>query len=292
MNSVADWDLVKSFLAVVDTGSFSAAAKQLRTSQPTVGRHIQTFEQALGAELFTRHARGFSLTQKGRDILPYAQSMQEAVAQMMVVTPEDSLEGTVRITASHFVCRAIMPQIIAILREAYPEIAIDLLPSDTSENLLFREADLAVRMYRPTQLDIVAKKLGEIPLGIVAAKSYIDRKGVPTSAYDFEGHDLIGFDQNDLILKTMQSGGIPATRDWFSVRCDNQAIYWDRVRAGCGIGFTQIPVAEMDDSLVVLSKDVGIPPLPVWIATHETLFKSPRIKAVWSILIEEISKFI
>lgn len=292
MNTITDWTILRSFLSVANSGSYSAAAKALNISQPTIGRHIQTLEGALKVDLFKRHTRGYALTQKGRDILPFAQQMQQALAEIELTKPEDTLEGTVRVTASLFISSNILPDIIRGIRQDYPEINLDLVPSDTSENLLFREVDIALRMYKPKQLDLVTKKLGTVEMGVVASKSYLDRKGHPTSPQDFKDHDLIGYDHNDLILQGMQAGGLPATRDWFNVRCDNQAIYWDLVRSGCGIGFGQREVIERDPELKHILPDLNIPPLPLWLTTHDALHKTPRIRAVWTALENGLKPFV
>lgn len=292
MNAITDWTILRSFLSVANSGSYSAAAKALNISQPTIGRHIQTLEEALKVDLFKRHTRGYALTQKGRDILPFAQQMQQALAEIELTKPEDTLEGTVRVTASLFISSNILPDIIRGIRQDYPEINLDLVPSDTSENLLFREVDIALRMYKPKQLDLVTKKLGTVEMGVVASKSYLDRKGHPTSPQDFKDHDLIGYDHNDLILQGMQAGGLPATRDWFNVRCDNQAIYWDLVRSGCGIGFGQREVIERDPELKHILPDLNIPPLPLWLTTHDALHKTPRIRAVWTALENGLKPFV
>lgn len=281
-----DWSLVQSFLAVAQTGSLSQAARQLGASQPTLGRHIKTLEDSLRVELFQRHARGFMLTPLGHEILPAAQAMAQAMQALSLTAAggETRLAGDVRIATSVFMAHHAMPQIIAALRIAEPDIRIDLVPSDESENLLFREADIAVRMYRPAQLDMITKHIGDISLGMFAANSYLQRKGRPTSADDLIHHDIVGYDNNEQIIREMRALGYPADRDWFAVRCDHQSTYWELVRAGCGIGFSQNNVALRDLEIQTLDLGLELPKLPVWLTAHEAMRNTPRISRIWALL--------
>jgi len=287
-----DWSLMQSFLAVADTGSLSGAARLSGHSQPTLGRHIQTLEQSLGASLFDRHARGLTLSDTGAELLPMARQMRATMNQIALTAAGQSqqLQGTVRITASVFASHHLLPPILADIRAAEPAIKLDLVPSDATENLLFCEADIAVRMYRPTQMDIVTRHICDLSLGIFAARSYLDRAGRPARLEDILDHDLIGYDRSDLIVQSMRAMGWAVTRDDFAVRCDNQATYWELVRAGCGIGFSQTGVANTDPGIEELGFDLDIPPLPVWLAAHQAMRQTPRIRRVWDMLAEVLKR--
>ncbi len=289
---LTDWSLIQSFLAVAETGSLSAAARQLGRSQPTLGRHIRELEQSLGGELFERHARGLRPNALGEQILPMAQRIREAVHEVALSAAgqTETLEGSVRITASVFVSHYLLPAILAEIRVEEPAIQLELVPSDSSENLLFRQADIAVRMYRPTQLDIVTRQVATIDLGVYAARSYVKRKGLPTSAGELLNHDLVGYDSNDLIVREMRKGGLPVSRENFAVRCDNQAVYWELVRAGCGLGFSQRGVAGNDPDIVEIDLDIQLPSLPVWLAAHQAMRHTPRIRRVWDLLARGIAR--
>lgn len=286
--SKADWSLIQSFLAVAETGSLSAAARRLQRSQPTLGRHISALEDQLGASLFARHPRGLRLSDTGRDLLAPAQQMAQAMNQLTLTAAGRSqrLDGTVRITASIFASHYVLPDILAEIRHAEPLIQLELAPSDASDNLLFREADIAVRMYRPTQMDVITQHITDLDLGVFAARSYLDRRGRPKSVTDLMDHDLIGYDSNDLIIRTMREMGWPATRDLFATRCDNQATYWQLLRAGCGIGFSQTNVARADPYIEELDFGLALPPLEVWLTAHQAMRQTPRIRRVWSLLAE------
>jgi DNA-binding transcriptional LysR family regulator len=281
-----DWSLVPSFLAVAEMGSLSGAARRLNASQPTLGRHIKALESHLNAELFQRHARGLQLTEVGHQIFEHAQAMQQAMHALSTTGAgtQTQLKGTVRLACSVFMAHHVLPKIIATIRENEPAIQIDLIASDASENLLFREADIAVRMYRPTQLDMVTQHLGDIALGMFASQAYLARRGRPKSAADLQHHDLVGYDADDTIIREMRHLGVAVTRDWFAVRCDNQSAYWELVKSGCGLGFCQKNVALQTVGIEQVNVDFPLPMLPVWLTVHENLRHTPRIARVWALL--------
>ncbi|MDP2518443.1 LysR family transcriptional regulator [Shimia thalassica] len=292
--SSTDWSLIQVFLAVAQTGSLSAGARRLHSSQPTVGRHIKTLETTLGVELFHRHARGLELTELGQDVFHTARAMQRHMSELTLKAAgaQTSLAGDVRITCSVFMAHHVVPDILASIRTKEPEIKLDLLATDDTENLLFREADIAIRMYRPKQLDMIAKHLGDITLGLFASESYVARRGLPQTPEDFINHDIVGYDRNDLIIRSMTDHGWSVTRDTFCVRCDNQTAYWELVKAGCGIGFCQKHTAMATDGIIDLDLGVPLPTLPVWLTAHEAMRHTPRISRVWDLLSDGLQPFV
>lgn len=281
-----DWSLVSAFLAVADTGSLSAAARDLHTTQPTIGRQIKALEAQLGLSLFQRNPRGLSLTDMGAALVPAATAMRDAANDIALTAAGQTtqLAGTVRVTASVVASVYHLPAIIADIRAAEPQIAIELVASDDSRNLLYREADIAVRMYKPTQLDLVTRHLGDVPLAIFAAKSYIAQRGTPQGPDDMMQHDFVGYDQDQRIIDGFRDAGIPITRDFFKTRCDDQIAYWELVRAGCGIGFAQRDFGRRVEGVVEIDMGFPLPALPVWLTAHQAMRQTPRIRRVWDLL--------
>ena len=277
-----DWTLYRSFVTVAENGSLSAAARLLALSQPTLGRHIAALEETLATTLFTRAPRGLALTDAGTAMLPAARQMRDAAAALALLAAgrEGSLSGTVRLTASRMVSHYLLPPVLADLRRAEPGIEIELVPSDSTENLLFREADIALRMYRPTQLDVVTRHLGDLATAIYAAKSYLDRHGRPKTPEALLALDFVGFDRSDLILRLMASLGIQRRREDFPVRCDDQVVYWNLVRAGCGVGATLCRIGDADPMVERVAPFIQLPALPVWLTALEALRQNPRIRRV------------
>jgi len=280
------WSLIRSILAVAEMGSLSAAARATGISQPTLGRHIREAETALALTLFTRTAKGQTLTEAGQALLPAARAMRAAAADLALTAAgrTEGIAGTVRLTASVVVSYHILPPILARLRAAEPGLQIDLVPSDTSENLLFGAADIALRMYRPTQLDLVAQHLADLPLGLYAAKTYLDRTGRPVTAEDLLGLDFIGHDRSDQIIRIMAAMGIPVTRSFFPLRCDDPLAYLALVRAGCGLGGVLRRIGDADPVLERIDDLVDLPSLPVWLTAAPTLRQSTRLRRVWDVL--------
>lgn len=292
--STLDWSLVQAFLAVAEQGSLSAAARSLGASQPTVGRQIRSMEEQLGAELFRRHGQGLALTDTGASLLSAARSMRQAVhaIELCAVGKGETIEGTVRVTASVAVAVHHLPQVIAQLRIEEPSIAIELVPDDETSNLHYREADIAVRMYRPKQLDLVTQHLGDLELAAFAARSYVERRGLPVTPEQLLDHDVVGGDKNSQIIDGFRAAGFVVERDWFKVRSDDQVAYWELVRAGCGIGFAQAVIGRGDPALVEIPLDLGLPRLPVWLTAHETIRHAPRVARVWAAIADGLRALI
>ncbi len=286
-NSAAlDWSLVQAFLAVAETGSLSAAARALGRSQPTLGRQVRALETQLGGALFRRQPRGLDLTETGQALLSPARQMREAAGVMALAAAgrAERLEGIVRITASVAVSVWHLPPILAAIRQAEPRITLDIVPSDRSSNLLYREADIAIRMYRPTQQDLVTRHLGDTAIGAFAAKSYLARRGIPRSAADLATHDLIGQDRETQLIDGMRAAGVPVRREDFALRCDDVATLWELIRAGCGIGFAQRSLGLRDPLLQEIDLGQPLPTLPVWLTAHEVMRQTPRIRRIWDLL--------
>jgi DNA-binding transcriptional LysR family regulator len=283
---VLDWSLIRSFLAVAEAGSLSAAARATGISQPTLGRHVREAEAALQLPLFSRAAQGLRLTDAGQALLAPARVMRAAAADVALTAAgrAQGVAGTVRITASHVISSAILPPILARLRAEEPGIEIDLVPSDTTENLLLGEADLALRMYRPTQLDLVAQKLADLPMGIYAAKSYLDRHGRPTTAEEMLQLDFIGEDRETRVIRAMAAVGLPVSRSFFPVRTDDALVSQELLRAGCGIGGLLCRIGDADPALERITGIVTLPAFPVWLVAAPALRQSPRLRRVWDAL--------
>ncbi|MBI1400070.1 LysR family transcriptional regulator [Hyphomonas sp.] len=286
-----DWALLQSFAAVGEHGSLSAAARATGTSQPTMSRHVSDLETRIGARLFERTSTGIELTPAGARLMAHAREMSSAAERLSLTAAgqDDRLAGSVRITASNIVATYVLPDILTALRIAEPDIEIELVSSDRSENLLRREADIAVRMYRPEQPDVIAKKLGDLPIGMFAARSYIDRRGMPQTIEDILGHDVVGYDRSTLVIDGFARGGLKVDREFFAFRSDDQVVCWQMVVAGYGIGFNQVSIGEADPRVVRIPLAGELGSLPVWLVAHAELKATPRIRRVYDFLAEQLT---
>ncbi len=281
---------MRSFLAVIERGSLLAAARHLGVSQPTLGRHVAELERQLGTVLFERTGRGLVATSTARSIADQARAMAEnAEAIGRTLTSQSrQLSGSVRITASQTVATHLLPPLLARFREREAGMAIDVIASNAVSNLLRREADIAVRMVRPAQSSVVARRFGEVQIGAYARKDYLRRRGVPRTLPDLMRHDLMGLDQDDLIIRGFASSGHRIERDSFVFRSDDHLVLWQAVRAGIGIGFAATWLADRDSSLERVLPDLSMPRLPVWLAVHREIRSSARIRVLYDFLAETI----
>ena len=293
-NAMLDWNLIHSFVAVAETGSLSGAARMLGASQPTVGRHVAELERALGVTLFRRGRRGYALTEKGEKLLERALTVREhatAFARLAEGATE-GVSGTVRITASEVVSAHVLPGILARLGEVEPGIELEVVASDRVENLLRRDADIAVRMTEPRQLDLIARRVGTIPIVACAARSYLERRGRPHAPADLAGHDLVGFDRSEAIIQGFAGAGLKLDRNAFRFRTDDQLVYWEAVRAGNGIGFFQAMLVDRDPLVEPVLPGLAVPHLPMWLAMHRDVRTSARIRRVADFLLAELKAYV
>lgn len=281
-----DWTLMRSFLAVLDAGSLLGAARRLKQSQPTLGRHISLLETQLAVALFERTGRGLLPTAAALGIAQHAREMQtnaDALQRTLSMTSAD-LSGTVRVTASQTVATFVLPKLLAQLRAEAPEIQIEMVASNEIKNLLRREADIALRMVRPDQESLIARKIATIEVGPFAHKRYVKARGAPLTAKAMLRHDLIGFDQDRSIIDGFRAFGEGITREHFALRSDDHLVQWQAVRAGLGIGFIASYVAATDSAVVRVLPSLKIPPLPVWLTAHREIHGNPRIRRVFDFL--------
>ena len=290
MISDPDWSLWRSFAAVVEAGSLSGAARRLGLTQPTLGRHIEALEEAVGARLFDRTQQGLRPTDTALRIFEPVRDAQQALAEAMLRSESTNagLEGSVRITSSTVVAHYILPPLLRDLRETFPQIAMELVPSDSVENLLLREADIAVRMFRPTQLELITRKIADSPLTACAHESYLARHGTPATMAELMAHDLIGFDRSELMLTAARQMGLTLKREDFIVRTDSQTGNWELVKAGLGIGFAQSVLVGATPGMVRLVPEMQFKPLEVWLTTHQELFTNRRTRAIYDRLGETL----
>lgn len=289
MTNSIGWELYRSFLAVLAEGSLSGAARALGITQPTVGRHIAALEGALGQVLFTRSQTGLLATDAALSLRGYAEAMQSnaAALERAAAGHGPGVAGTVRISASEVIGIEVLPPALAQLRREHPRLTIELAPTNRVQNLLLREADIAVRMVPPKQEQLIARSVGAVDIGLYAHKDYLRRHGTPATPADLAGHALIGYDiETPFLRNASKRFPIPSwNRDAFVLRADSDLAQLALIRAGAGIGVCQAALARRDKALVrVLPREVAFP-LETWITMHEDLRASPRCKAVFDALV-------
>jgi len=285
-----DWSLAKSFLAVLDAGSLMGAARRLQAQQPTLSRHIAELEAQLGVPLFERTGRGVIPTAAALAIADAARQMQDgagALARSMAKS-RDATTGTVRVTTSQVAATWMLPPLLAQLQRIEPGIDVELVASNQLTNLLRREADIAVRMVRPQQGSLVARKLADIPIVAAAHQSYLARAGTPRRPEDLLGHRLIGYDRDEALVRGSAAMGLVLARERFALRTDDQVAYGRLVAAGAGIGFVARYNIDHWPGVQAVLPQLQIPPLPCWLAVHREIRGNRLVRRVYDFLAEAI----
>lgn len=286
-----DWNQVRAFLATAEEGTFSAAARALGLTQPTLGRQIASLEADLGVLLFERGARRMDLTQAGLELVEQARAMLEAAGQMSLTASGQSqiIAGEVCISATDVMMTYLMPPFIEQLRQQAPGIEIRLVASNEVSDLIGREADIAIRHLQPDQPDLIARKVGQTHARLYAATSYLDRIGRPNSAQDLTGVDFLGQDHYQRSLRVLKARGLNLTRSNFKLICNNSVTMWEMVKNGLGIAMMTDDVAQPVSGVEPAFSDMEPFDVPVWLVAHRELHSSRRIRIVFDLLAEHFS---
>lgn len=288
-----DWSLYRAFLAVMTEGSLSAAARALGLTQPTLGRQVAELERALGVALFTRSPQGLKPTDAALDLRPHAQAMAGAASALVRAASGagDTARGVVRLTASEIIGAEVLPRILADFRPLHPGVAVELSLDNQQQDLLRGAADIAVRMVRPTQDALVARRLPDTHLGLYAHRRYVEAEGAPATLDRLSDHSLVGFDKGTPFLRGLVQR-VPLPPGGFAFRADSDLAQLAAVRAGFGIGFIQHGVARRDPDLIpVCPGQIGFD-LPVWLVMHEDLRATLLMRAMFDHLVEGLAAFL
>ena len=284
------WDHIRTFQAVAEHGSLLAASRHLGLTQPTVGRHIDLLEERLGFALFTRGREGMQLTEKGADLVVTAGEMLGRATdfERLASGLEERIEGPIRISANEIVGGLLLPGLIADFMAEHPMIEIEIEVTNYTSNLLKRDADIAVRMFRPTQNDLMARKIRDVPLGLFAHNSYFARHPVPASLDDLAAHILLGQDRNPSLIAAYEAIGLRLESGQFPFRCDNNIATISAIRAGIGIGPLHVGMAALWPDVVQVLPDLPVPSLELWLACHADVRHNRRIRLAMDFLAERM----
>ncbi len=290
------WPWLRSFVAVVESGSLTAAAARLRSTQPTVGRHIRALERQLGETLFDRRPGGLVPTARATGLYERAAAAEQAVTglaqslQSGAAGSERSaqLVGVVRVTTSVIFAVELLPSLLAPLLEQHAQLQVELTASDELRNLLRREADVAVRFVRPTQAEVVATLVGTLPIGLFAHRSYLERHGVPRRATALAEHTMVGWEDPQAFVRAAAQHGVAIAPERVRLRSDSLLAQIAALRAGVGIGPCQVWLAQRHPELVRVLPRLVVGGLPVWVAAHDDLHRSRRIRTVFEHLVQQL----
>ena len=287
-----DWNKARAFLVTAEEGSLSAAARALGISQPTLGRQVDGLEQELGIVLFERVGRGLQLTPGGLELLDHVRVMGDAAGRvsMNALGQSQTLEGRVCISTSETYAAVLLPPIIAKLRILEPDIHVEIVVSNQASDLRRREADIAIRNFRPTEPDLIAKKVGEADAVLYATPDYIEKIGNPTMPQDLRQAHFVNLDHAGMMIKALNKLGLGLTEENFPLLTESYLVMWELVRQGVAIGILDAHIGDADPIVRRVLPDFQPFIFPIWLVSHRELTTSRRIRRVYDYLAEELHR--
>lgn len=287
-----DWNKARAFLVTAEEGSLSAAARALGMAQPTLGRQVDGLEQELGIVLFERVGRGLTLTPSGLELLEHVREMGEAAGRVSLAAlgQSQALEGNISISASETYAAVLLPPIIAKLRREEPGIQIEIVVANHASDLLRREADIAIRNFRPTEPDLVAKKIGMAGAVLYAAPDYLAELGHPSTPFDLRHADFVNMDRSGMMLKGLNSLGLGLTEANFPLLTESYLVMWELVKQGAAIGILDAHIGDAEPGVVRVLPDLEPLAFPIWLVAHRDVTTSRRVRRVFDFLAEELRR--
>ncbi len=284
-----DWNRARAFLVTAEEGSLSAAARALGTTQPTLGRQVAALEDELGVLLFDRVGRGLTLTDNGLELVDHVRAMGEAASHVSMTASgqSTSVEGTVRITATEVASAFVLPPMIDRLRAAHPGIEVELVATNLLRDLRRREADIAIRTVKPTDPQLIGRKLPSEVARLYASRAYLDAWGPFRGPEDLARAQFIGFEDNVSFMEFLNGMGLRLNERQFGVRTAVHLVHWEMVRQGLGVGVMLTRVGDADP--VIAQATPWLPPFEfdVWLVAHREVNSSRRVRLVFDWLVRE-----
>lgn len=272
-----DWNHVRAFLATAEEGTLSAAARRLHVTQPTLGRQIAALEADLDLLLFERVGKSLQLTSAGREMLVHVREMGASASRLSIAAAGQSqaIDGHIRITASDVFSAYVLPPVLAELRTRAPRLDIEVLAANDIQDLMRREADIAIRHVQPAQPDLIARRVRDATAHLYAASSYLAKSGRPRTMADLMRHDFVGFSDNEQMVAHLRPLGVPITEENFHINSANGAVAWTLVRRGFGIAMMSDDVAVQCPEVEIILPDMAMVEFPVWLTTHRGTTHQP-----------------
>lgn len=284
-----DWSLLETFLAVVDAGSYSAAAQRRGAAQPTVGRQMAQLERQLGVALFERAGRSVVPTPAALGLVEHARTMAESALRVgrLAAGQSSSLEGVVRITASEVDAAVLLAPLVPSLRASFPGIELEILATSEAKDLRRREADLALRRFETTEPELVSRRLRDGRARLYAATRYLRSLGRVTPTRLREA-TFIGFDRTDTYRRGLEALGLALPDACFPVLANHQFVQWALVKAGVGIGIMLEEVGDAEPGVARVLPALPVIALPLWLVSHREVHTSQRVRVIADAMFEAL----
>ena len=279
-------------MVTAEEGSLAAAARALDMTQPTLGRQVAALEQEIGVDLFNRRGRGLELTPNGMKLVEHVRAMGDAANRfsLSATGKSDIIEGNICITTTELLATFILPPMIQKLRQLEPGIEIEIISTNVESNLNRREADIAIRSFRPSQPELIVKKLYDAKGHLYAATTYLQRLGNPKSIAELKNANFIDIEKSGRLLSLLNAQGFNLSSHNFPVVTKNHIVQWELVKHGVAICGT---LEEIGDREPLVERVVvpGLDPITaeVWIVTHKELRTNRRVRMVFDFLVSEFA---
>lgn len=287
-----DWNRARAFLVTAEEGSLSAAARALGLAQPTLGRQVDALEKELGVVLFQRVGRGLELTPSGLELLDHVRAMGDAAGRVSLSAAgqSQSVDGNVCITCSDIYAAKLLPPIIGELRQSHPGITLEIVAQNNTSDLRRREADIAIRHFRSTEPDLVAKKVGTAQARLYATPDYLAQIGNPTAAKGLRNADFIGVNTGGAMLKGLNEYGLDLRAENFPIVSENYNVMWGMVTQGLGIGIVDATIGDAEPLVQRVLPDFAPLSFPIWLVAHREVNTSRRVRVVFDLLARALAR--
>jgi len=285
-----DWNRARAFLVTAEEGSLSAAARALGLAQPTLGRQVEALQEELGVVLFERVGRGLRLTPAGHDLVAHVRAMGEAASRFSLAAygQNDEMEGPVRISASDAYAGMLLPPIIAEIQRQEPKIVIELIADNQAADLLRREADIALRNFRPKEPDLIARKIRDAKARFFGTHAYLDSHGPFETVDDLTRAQIISIDTTGAFMSALNQMGLNLSQENFPVACDSYLVMWALVRQGLGLGMIDERMGDADPDMRRALPGYAPFEFPVWLVAHRDIYQNRRLRFVFDLVAEAL----
>ncbi|MCF4097789.1 LysR family transcriptional regulator [Maritalea mediterranea] len=286
-----DWSKVRAFLVAAEEGSFSAAARALGIAQPTLGRQIEALEQELKVTLFERDGRGITLTPSGLELLAHARKMGDAAGAFSLAAHGQSsaIEGRVSIAAAEMFAATELPPIITELRRSEPKLEIELVVSNRASDLHRREADIALRFFRPTEPDLYARKLMDVQAQLYASDAYLTQFNPPLTLDNINRAEFISLDSENVVMHGLNAHGMNLTEANFPLQVDSYVVMWNLMKSGAGVCIMDTSVGDREPGVRRVLPDFPSLNFSMWLVAHRELKTNRRVRRVFDYLVEKLA---
>ncbi len=285
-----DWNRARAFLVTAEEGSLSAAARALGLAQPTLSRQVEAFQKELGVVLFERFGRGLELTPAGEALLDHARKMGEAARALSLAAYGQGAEiaGPVTISASDAYAGLLLPPVLKDLKAREPGLQIQVIADNAASDLLRREADIALRNFRPDEPDLVARRLADGGANFYAAHDYIAAHGRVEQAADWAKMALVVPAPAESFRNSMARLCPAVAQAPIAVTCNSYLAMWEMVRQGLGVGILDSRLGDADPGVARVAAGQADLPFPVWLVAHRDILGNARLRLVFDALADAL----